>query len=118
MLFSEMSQDQLWEIINNDLKRLKTARYYLTLCLVAKIKYLLSLLDQDYKYKELINSVYSDYKESETDVNGIPTGGYNPWSEENLNGLQDVDMFWRDGYHRSNGVYVSGHWVSSHNRYR
>ncbi|GEK16169.1 hypothetical protein [Aliivibrio fischeri] len=118
MLFSEMSQDQLWEIIDKDLNWLKTAKYHLILCLVAKIKYLLSFLGQDNQYKKFISSVYSDYKVPEPEAHNVPIGGNNPWSEDNLNGLQDVDMFWRDRYYRSNGVYVSGHWVRSHNRYR
>ncbi len=117
MLYKNMADEQLLEIIQNDISRLSTAKFCLTVCLVAKIKYLLSLMGEEHQFNRLTSPVYNSYSVSEGDL-PIGSGGYNPWAEENLEGIQEVEMFWRDSYVRSDGVYVSGHWVRSHSRYR
>ncbi|MEF1170055.1 hypothetical protein [Vibrio campbellii] len=118
MLYELMSEDRLRGIIQEDVHRLSFAGYHLTQCLSAKIKYLLSLLGEEKQITHVLSNAYIDYVEPKGTPSMPPFGGYNPWAEENLDGLQEVNMFWRNGYVRGDGVYVSGHWVRGHARYR
>lgn len=54
MLFKEVNEDTLRNIIKFDLERLDISGKYLSICLIAKVTYLLSLSKYDDEFKLLV----------------------------------------------------------------